>query len=84
MCQRPRYFSQRDFIQHVLYQEIFDHEYKGKEVKDQDAFIKTCTGINRRRDTTKGVEVLFQWKDGITTWVTLKDMKNSYPVQMAE
>ena len=25
-----------------------------------------------------------QWKDGSTTWITLKDMKNSYPVQLAE
>ena len=33
---------------------------------------------------TKGVEVLIQWKDGITEWVTFNYMKNSYPVQMAE
>jgi hypothetical protein len=25
-----------------------------------------------------------QWKDGSITWVALKDMKNSYPFQMAE
>jgi hypothetical protein len=25
-----------------------------------------------------------QWKDGSTTWVALKDVKNSYPVQLAE
>jgi hypothetical protein len=25
-----------------------------------------------------------QWKDGSTTWVALKDMKHSYPVQLAE
>ena len=31
-----------------------------------------------------GVEVLVQWKDGSTTWVTLKDTKNSYPVQMTK
>jgi hypothetical protein len=24
------------------------------------------------------------WKDGSTTWVALRDMKNSYPVQLAE
>ena len=33
---------------------------------------------------TKGVEVLIQWKDGSTEWVTFNYMKNSYPVQMAE
>jgi hypothetical protein len=30
------------------------------------------------------LEILVQWKDGSTTWVTLKDMKNSCPVQLAE
>ena len=55
---------------------IFDHRYNGTEVKEQDAFITTRTGKNRCRETKKGVEALFQWKDGITTWVTLKYMKN--------
>ena len=52
---------------HVLFQEIFEHRYDGTEVKEQDAFITTRTGTKRRRETTKGVEVLFQWKDGSTT-----------------
>ena len=28
--------------------------------------------------------MLVQWKDGSTTWVALKDMKEAYPVQAAE
>ena len=67
---------------HVLFQEIVDHRYEGTEVKEQDALIMTHTGTKHCRETTKGVEVLVQWKDGSTTWVTLKDMKNSYPVHM--
>ena len=59
-------------------------EGKRVSVKKQDAFIMTRTGTNSRRETMKGVEVLVQWKDGSTAWVTLKDMKNSYPVNMAE
>ena len=54
------------------------------EVKEQKLFITTRTGTKRRRETTKGIEVLVQWKYGSTTWVTLTDMKNLYPVQMAE
>ena len=69
---------------YVLLQNIFSHRYKGTEVKEQDMFITTRTEKKRHRDTTKGVEVLVQWKYGSTTWVTLKDMKNSYPVQMVE
>jgi len=33
---------------------------------------------------TKGWEILVQWKDGSTTWIKLKDMKNDHPMQTAE
>ena len=69
---------------HVLFQEIVNHRYYGTEVKEQDTFITTHTGTNCRRDMTKRFEVLVQYKDGITTWLTLKDMKNLYHVHMDE
>ena len=69
---------------HVLFQEISDHRTDGSEVKQQDAYITTRNGNKRRRETTKGWEILVQWKDGSSTWVTLKDMKNSYPIELAE
>ena len=68
--------------QQVIFQDIVYHRYVGAEVKEQDTFIMTHTGTKPRRETTEGVEVLDQWKDGSTAWVNLKDMKNSYPVQM--
>ena len=49
---------------------------KGKE------FIKASNGVNRRIETTKGWEVLIQWTDGSTTWNKLKDVKDSFPVQL--
>ena len=42
----------------VLFQENIYYRYDGTEVKEQDAFITTHTGENRRRETTNGVEVL--------------------------
>ena len=53
--------------QHVLFQDIVAHKYNGMEVTEQDEFITTHTRTECRRETTKGVEVLFQWKDGSTT-----------------
>jgi hypothetical protein len=32
----------------------------------------------------KGWEILIQWKDGSTAWVSMKDIKTSYPVQLAK
>ena len=65
---------------HVLMHEIIDHRTNGQEVKQQDAFLTTKMGTKRRRETTKGWELLVEWKDGSTTWVALKDMKESFPV----
>jgi hypothetical protein len=69
---------------HILFEEIVDHRTDGSEVKQQDAFLTTCNGNKHRRETTKGWEILILWKNGSSTWATLKDMKNSYPVQLTE
>ena len=67
-----------------LFAQIMDHRTNGKQVLQQDAFIRTCSGTRRRRETTIGWELLVRWKDGSTTWIALKDLKESYPVQLAE
>jgi hypothetical protein len=69
---------------HVLFVEIIDHRTDGTEVKQQNAFLTMRNGNKRRRETTKGWEILNQWKDGSTAWVSMKDIKGSYPVQLAE
>ena len=68
----------------VLMDEITDHRRGVDAVSQQDAFITTSSGTRRRVETTKGWELLVTWKDGSTNWVSLKDIKNSYPVQAAE
>ena len=64
--------------------EIIDYHTNGLEVKQQDTFITMRTGTKRRRETMKGWEILIEWKDSSMNWVTLKDVKESYPVQLAE
>ena len=68
----------------VLMDEIIGHGSNEHAVKHQDAFIVTKTGTKRRKETTKGWELTIQLKDGGTDWVALKDIKESYPVQVAE
>ena len=68
----------------VLMNEIIDYRTNGTKLKQQDAFITTKMGTKRRRETTKGWELLVEWKDGSTNWVSLKDIKESYPVEVAE
>ena len=68
----------------VLMDEIIGHRSNKHAVKQQDAFNTTKTGTRRRREKTKGWELLVRWYDGGTDWIALKDMKESYPVQVAE
>jgi len=69
---------------HVLFDKIVANRTNGKELKEQDAFVHTSRGTKRRKESTIGWEILVKWKDGSTTWVALKDLKESYPVQLAE
>ena len=79
-------FAQVDDEGHrfVLLDCIVDHRVDGTELRKENAFIQSSNGGRRRKETTKGWDILLQWKDGSTTWEKLKDVKNSYPVQLAE
>jgi len=68
----------------VMLESIVDHRTDGNEIKKDDAFIRAHNGGKRRKQTTRGWEILLEWKDGSSTWETLKDVKESYPVQLAE
>ena len=70
---------------HILFQVIIDHRTNGKQILQQDAFIMTRMGTHRQRETTIGWKFLVNtWKDQSTTWISLKDIKEAYPVQAAE
>ena len=63
----------------VLFDEIVDVRIDGTQVLQQDAFLTTSSGTQRRVITTKGWEVNLKWKDGSTTWNKLKDIKRLVP-----
>ena len=41
-------------------------------------------GVSKPEMTTRGWELLIHWKDDSSSWVKLKDLKESFPVQLAE
>ena len=63
---------------------IVDHRVNREELQKDHAIIISRNGGKRRKETTKGWKILLQWKDGSTTWETLKDVKECYPVQLAQ
>ena len=67
-----------------ILEEIIDHKSDGTAVSKDDRHETTNQGIWCLRRTTKGWKLLVSWKDGTSSWVPLADMKEAYPVQVAE
>jgi hypothetical protein len=53
-------------------------------LEEHEATEVLPNGLQQRKPTTKGWEILVTWKDSSTNWITLKDVKDTYPVQLAE
>ena len=68
----------------VLFDKIVDVRTDGTKVLQQDAFVTTSSGTQRRVITTKGWDLNLKCKDRSTTWNKLNYIKDSYPVQLAE
>ena len=68
----------------MMLSEIIDHKKTSDAIPIKEGTCMTATGLIRRKVTTKGWEVYVQWKDGSANWVALKDMKNSFPVELAD
>jgi len=69
--------------QYLLMESIVDYKSDGHAVKVADMFINR-NGRQHMRKTTIGWKLCIQWKDGTTTWERLADLKESYPVEVAE
>lgn len=51
--------------------------------KDKGTFY-TDRGLERKVRTTKGWELYVTWKDGSGDWISLKDLKNCYPLEVVD
>jgi hypothetical protein len=68
----------------VLLNEIVDHRSTADAVQLQDSFVIMPNGRRTPKRTTKEWELLVEWKDGSTSWIPLKDIKDTNPVKVAE
>jgi hypothetical protein len=68
---------------HSLMKEIVDHQCDGSALtKEQAQAHERETG--KPKQTTKGWKLCVQWKDDSTTWVPLREIKESNPIEVAE
>jgi len=70
--------------QYVLIDSIIDHKTTDDKLPEEQLYQISHNGNIHQRRTTKGWQLCTLWKDGSTSWEPLKDMKEAYPVQVAE
>eukprot|EP00978_Attheya_sp_CCMP212_P042033 scaffold249537_cov35-Attheya_sp.AAC.1 len=68
----------------MMLDEIVDHRRLESAIPKSKGTYETQRGLTQNVRTTKGWEICVQWKDGSTDWIALKDLKESYPVELAE
>jgi hypothetical protein len=79
-------YSQVDAEGHIfsILKEIVDHRVDGNAITKDDGTFIDRRGKQQPRMTTKGWELQVEWRDGTASWVPLKDLKESNPIEVAE
>ena len=67
-----------------LLTEIQDHKKDETAIPRSQGFYERKGGHKVPKRTTRGWQLLVEWKDGSVDWIPLVELKESYPVQLAE
>ena len=68
----------------LLLDEITNHRREAGAVCASDGYVRSSNGNMVPRKTTKGWKLEVTWKNGETSWIPLKDLKVSNPIELAE
>ena len=72
-----------DGNEYLLMDSFVDHKSNAQAVTKQNQRM-VHRGRNSMRRSTVGWHLCVQWKDGSTSWQPLKDLKEAYPLAVAE
>ncbi|GAX25842.1 hypothetical protein FisN_6Hu120 [Fistulifera solaris] len=67
-----------------LLKEITNHRKNASAVSKEDGVVLMPNGNKAKKLTTRGWELHVDWQEGTSDWVPLKELKEAYPVQVAE
>ena len=70
--------------QYRMLREISDHRKDNTALNVADGSYQNRAGNPIPKRTTKGWKLLIEWVDGSMDWFKLADVKESYPLQLAE
>jgi hypothetical protein len=64
--------------------EIMDHKKDGTAIDISNGMVTSANGNMKPKITMQGWMLLVMWKDWSRSWVKLKDLKVSNPIELAE
>ena len=67
-----------------IFADIVDHRSNGHAIQKEEGHFMDKYGRSHKKRTTKGWDLQVEHKGGGTSWIPLKDLKESHPVQVAE
>ena len=73
-----------DGYQILLFDEICDYRRSTTALQKDEQLFVDSRGRRQTLKTVKGWQLCVRWKDGSTSWEKLSDLKECYPVQVAE
>ena len=68
----------------AMLKEISGHKKGPNAIDKEEGFTRSHNGNQIPIRTTKGWEIKVHWKDGSTSWVPLKAIKDSNPIELME
>ena len=68
----------------LAFKDIIDHRKDKSAVSIENGFITQSNGNKKCKLTTRGWQVLVEWRDETTTWMDMKDVKEASPIELAE
>jgi len=79
-------YSQLDSEGHcyLMLEAIVNYKKDENAIPMEERFVVANNSKFHKRRTTQGWHLCIQWVDGSTSWEPLKDLKESFPVQVAE
>jgi hypothetical protein len=70
---------------YLLLDEIIDwRKDDGTTVTHNDMYVYSHNNNQQHWKIIKGWKLCSKWKDGMTSWHLLADLKESYPIEVAE
>jgi hypothetical protein len=70
--------------QYLILDDILYHQKDRSAINRADGYWTSYNGNKVPKKTTQGWKLCVQWKDGTTTWVSLAELKDSNPLELAE